>query len=301
VHSFLQQLVNGIDLGAIYALFAVGFTLIFGVFGILNLAQGSVLGMGTLAGYLVSTQFHANFLVTVIVGCLAGAIISVIIDVVAFRPLRRAKDAPQDATLVTSIGAALILNSILQQATNTEVKRFPKALFPSWSTDVGGVRISLLDITTLVTAVTLTVALVVYLRHTKSGRQIRAVSADPDTSRLLGIRPQPIYVKTFAMCGAFAGVAGVLIGVTYSGFSYSIGETYLLIGVAAIIVGGMGSVTGALVGGLGIGIVQVMTVQYVSSNWSFAGPFVLLFLVIVIRPTGLFGRFDVHARVGRYS
>jgi branched-chain amino acid transport system permease protein len=296
--QFFQQLVNGIDVGAIYALFAVGFSLIFGVYGIFNLAQGAILAVGMYAGYVFSGQLHLGFVVSLLAGMVFGAVVSVVVDQVAFRPLR-ARGAPQDAAMVTSVGASFIIESALQHATNTEVKAFPTNLFPATTFHLGKVSFTLLDIVVVLVAIVLTTALSLSLRYTSSGRRIRAVSADPATARLLGIKPGPIYVIVFALCGAFAGIAGLLLGVTYGTFTYNVGDTYLLLGIAAIVVGGLGSVSGALVGGLGIGIIQVMTVQYISSNWSFAGPFIVLFLVMVVRPTGLFGRFNPTGRVAR--
>lgn len=296
--QFFQQLVNGIDLGAIYALFAVGFSLIFGVYGIFNLAQGAILAVGMYAGWVFAGQLHLGFVVSLLAGLAFGAIASVIVDQVAFRPLR-ARGAPQDAAMVTSVGASFIIESALQHATNTEVKAFPGNLFPGTTFHLGRVSFSLLDVVVVLAAIVLTGALSLALRYSRFGRRIRAVSADPATARLLGIRPGPIYIIVFALCGAFAGLAGLFLGVTYGSFTYNVGDTYLLLGIASIVVGGLGSVVGAFVGGLGMGIIQVMTVQYVSSNWSFAGPFIVLFIVMVVRPTGLFGRFNPTGRVAR--
>jgi branched-chain amino acid transport system permease protein len=296
--QFLQQLINGIDLGAIYALFAVGFSLIFGVYGIFSLAQGSILAFGMYFGYLAASPLHLGFILSLLAALIFGGILSVVVDQVAFRPLR-ARGAPQDAAIVTSVGASFIIESALQHVTDTEVKAFPVNLFPGTAWTLGKVSFSLLDIVVVLAAIVLTGALSLALRYTRFGRRIRAVSADPATARLLGIRPGPIYIIVFLLCGAFAGVSGLFLGVTYGTFTYNVGDNYLLIGIAAIVVGGLGSIPGAFVGGLGMGIIQVLTVQYVSSNWSFAGPFIILFLVMIVRPAGLFGKFNPTGRVAR--
>lgn len=294
----IQQLVNGLQLGAIYSLFAVGFTIIFGVHRILNLAQGSLLTAAGLLAYVGAQHLHTGFILTLLIAAAAGACVSILIDLVAFKPLR-AVGAPEEATLVASIGASLIIVTIAQRLTATQPRRFPAAVFLTGRIHLGDAVVTEVQIVTVALCLAFAAATAYYMRYTRAGRTIRAVSVDPKTAMLMGIRPQSVYFKTFALCGAVTGIAAVLVGIYIGSLSYSTGDSYLLIGITAIVVGGMGSIPGALVAGFVIGLIQAFTVQYVSSTWSLAAPFILLFGMLLFRPQGIFGTFDPRSAIGR--
>jgi branched-chain amino acid transport system permease protein len=293
-----QQLVNGLQLGAIYSLFAVGFTIIFGVHRILNLAQGSLLTAAGLVAYVAAQNLHTGFVITIVIAAAAGACISTLIDLLAFKPLR-AVGAPEEATLVVSIGASLIIETIAQRLTSTQPESYPSAASLGWRIHLGGVLVTGLQVVTVVLCLVLSAATLYYIRFTQTGRTIRAVSCDPRTASLMGIRPQSVYLKTFALCGVITGVAAVLVGQYVSSLSYNTGDSYLLIGITAIVVGGMGSIPGAVVAGFAIGLIEAFTLQYISSTWSLAAPFILLFGMLLFRPQGLFGSFDPRSAIGR--
>ena len=297
---FTQTLVNGLVAGGTYALFAVGFTLIFGIHKILNLAHGYVFAWGAIVGLVVVRDLGMPWIVGLAAGLLCGGGISVIVDFVAFRPLQR-RGAPESSTLISSIGIGMILQSLAQRATNTEVLRFPSNRVPDHIWNIGGVNVSAIQLIILSVSVLFTFLLVVYLRSTIGGKQAKAVAEDENTSKLMGINPNAIHVRTFFIAGAFAGVSGVLIGTAFNNVSFVMGESYLLIAMAAIALGGMGSVIGAFIGGMAIGLARTFTVSYVSDSLSEALPFILLFLVLVLRPQGLFGDRDaaVGIRAGR--
>jgi len=294
----IQQLVNGLQLGAIYSLFAVAFTIIFGVHRILNLAQGSLLTAAGLVAYVAAQNLHTDFVVTIMIAAAAGACVSVLVDLLAFKPLRAVR-APEEATMVVSIGASLIIETIAQRLTSTQPESYPNAASLGWRIHLGSVPVTGLQIVTILLCLVLSAATFYYIRFTRAGRTIRAVSCDPKTATLMGIWPQGVYLKTFTLCGAITGVAAVLVGLYISSLSYNTGDSYLLIGITAIVVGGMGSIPGAVVAGFAIGLIEAFTLQYVSSTWSLAAPFILLFGMLLFRPQGVFGTFDPRSAIGR--
>jgi branched-chain amino acid transport system permease protein len=293
-----QQLLNGIVVGSVYGLFALGFTLIFGINHIMNLAHGSVFMWGAFAGLYAVTQFAAPFPVAVLAGALGGGLVSVLLDWVAFRPLRH-RDAPEFSAIVSSIGANLILLSVAQKLTSTRVMRFPFGTFPIVAFNFHGLRIQLLQLLIVAIVILVVIGLLLYLYRTSFGRQIRSVAFSEHTSRLLGINPTAINFQVFFISGALAGVAGVLIGIVFNSVHFMMGEPLLLRAFVVIVLGGLGSIPGALVAGLLIGVVQTLTVAYLSAGLADALVFSTLFVVLLVRPTGLFGGASAVARVTR--
>ena len=287
---FLQQLANGISLGSVYALFALGFTLVFGVLEIINLAHAAVLAVGALLAYTLFTRLGAG-LVPALLGAFIGTgLLGIVIDYVAFRPLR-IRQASRLASLITSIGVALILVNLAQILWGAEPLSYPPSVVPLRFFTGGGLTVSLLQIITLTTTVALLIALRLLLTRTKVGMAIRAVAESPATASLLGMPFDRVVMFTFFLSSALGGVAGVLVGMLLQGsVSPFMGNTYGLKGLAAIILGGMGDVTGAVLGGLIMGIGEIMIVQYLNSSYRDGVAFGLLFLVLIIRPTGLLGQ-----------
>jgi branched-chain amino acid transport system permease protein len=293
-----QQLLNGVVVGSIYVLFALGFTLVFGINRILNLAHGAVFMWGAFAALYAIVAFDLPLPLAVLVAALAGGVIAVGVDFIAFRPLRR-RGAPEFAPIVSSIGAGLILLSVAQQISETKVMRFPFGTFPVVIYEVLGLRVQLLQIVIMGTVALSTAALLIYLRYTSSGRQIRAVAVNERTARLLGINPGIVFAQIFFISGALAGIAGVLIGLAFNSVHFLMGEPLLLRAFVVIVLGGLGSISGAVIAGLALGIVQALGVAYLSSGLVDAIIFGLLFVALVIRPTGLFGGSASVVRVVR--
>lgn len=293
-----QQLLNGVVVGSVYGLFALGFTLLFGVNHIMNMAHGAVFMWGAFAGLFAATMLDLPFIAALAIGALAGGLLSVLLDWIAFRPLRKRK-APEFSAIVSSIGANLILLSLAQQMTATRVMRFPFDTFPIRIYEVFGLRVQLLQLVIIGIVILMVVGLVWYLQRTSAGRQIRTVAYSESTSRLLGINPFSVNFQVFFLSGALAGVAGVLIGLVFNSVHFMMGEPLLLRAFVVIILGGLGSIPGALVAGLLIGIVQVLTVSYLSAGLADVVVFSLLFLVLLARPTGLFG--SVHGGAARVA
>ncbi|MGV6871946.1 branched-chain amino acid ABC transporter permease [Pseudochelatococcus sp. B33] len=289
---------NGVVVGSVYGLFALGFTLLFGVNHIMNMAHGSVFMWGAIAALMIVTQLDMPFGVALVVGALTGGVLSVLLDYVAFRPLRR-RGAPEFSAIVSSIGANLILLALAQEYTQTKVFRFPFDTFPIRIFEIFGVRVQLLQLVIMGIVVLMVVGLFWYLFRTSYGRQVRAVAYSERTSKLLGINPTSINFQVFFLSGALAGIAGVLIGLAFNTVHFMMGEPFLMRAFVVIILGGLGSIPGALIAGLFIGIIQTLTISYVSAGVAEIVVFSLLFIILLVRPTGLFGTMSTAVRVSR--
>jgi branched-chain amino acid transport system permease protein len=294
----IQQLLNGLVVGGTYAVFALGFTLLFGVNHILNMAYGTVFMWGAFAGLYSATAWNAPFVVALLVGMLAGGLLSVALDFLAFRPLRR-RNAPDFSYIITSIGASLALITLAQKASNTAVWQFPADTFPASGFEFAGLQLQWLQLMIVVSGVLLVAALVYALYRTALGRRIRCVAFSAGTAQLLGINAAWVNAQVFFVSGALAGFAGVLIGVAFNSVHFMMGEPFLMRAFVIIILGGLGSIPGALIGGVIIGVVQTLAYAYISSAAADAIAFVILFIIILIRPTGLFGKPGAVMRVQR--
>lgn len=293
-----QQLLNGVVVGSIYALFALGFTLVFGINHILNLAHGAVFMWAAFAALYAVTALGWPLPLAALAALAVGAALAFLVDLVALRPLR-ARKAPEFAAIVSSIGAGLILLSLAQQVSETRVMRFPFGTFPSMAFTVAGLRVTLLQLVILGTVAATVGLLTLYLYRTSLGRQVRAVAVSEDTARLLGINPGLVFAQVFLISGALAGIAGLLIGLAFNSVHYMMGEPLLLRAFVVVVLGGLGSIVGAVVAGLALGLVQALGVAYASSGVADALLFGLLFLVLLARPTGLFGAAQGAVRVAR--
>lgn len=293
-----QQLLNGLVLGSVYALFALGFTLVFGVLGILNLAHGAVFMWGAFAGLYSVIYLQLPLSIALLAAMIVGGVLSVVVDLVAFRPLRM-QDGSEFSAIVSSIGASLILINIAQRVSHTQIARFPFDTFPVNLIEFLGLRISTLQVL-IISSVALIVAfLMLWLRRTSAGRQLRAVAVSPRTASLLGVNPDWVYLQTFFIAGALAAAAGVLIGLAYNSIHFLMGEPFMLRAFVVIVAGGLGSVQGAVIAGLLLGFVQTLAVAYFSSALADTVIFSLLFALLLLRPQGLFPGLHRIATVGR--
>lgn len=293
-----QQILNGLTIGSVYVIFALGFTLIFGVQRILNMAHGVVFAWGALLGLYAITYLNLGLFGAVCAAMLGAAVLNVALDWAVFRPLR-ARDAPEFAGMITSIGGALILEHVAQKVTVARVLRYPFGTFPSDFYMVLGLRINFLQLVTIATALGTFGLLLMYLHKTSFGRQVRAVAARRSTAELLGVNPNGVFLQVFAISGALAGLGGLLIGNAYNSVSYAMGEPYLLTAFVVIVLGGLGSVTGAVVAGYIVGIVHSLSIAYVSSDLRDAIVFGTAFLLLLLRPSGLFGNITAQRKVER--
>jgi branched-chain amino acid transport system permease protein len=298
--NWAQQLLNGLFAGSAYALFAVGYTLIFGVLDILNLAHqaiymlgafcaltlvtGNVAGIGPLPGGL-----HLPFWLATIVAMVFAGLLGILLDRVAFAPLRKRPDT-HFSGMISSIAVALVFEALATWLFLPQRSQFPIGTIPSGALTIGTGTLSYSRVLVIVAALVLVVALTLLIRYTRLGKAIRAVAENPKAARLLGINVEGIYAFSFFLSSALGGAAGIFYGLAISRLDPTMGRTVELKGLAVIILGGMGSIPGAVLGGYLLGLTEVLSIALTNtSNYRDAIAFVLLFLVLVLRPAGLLG------------
>lgn len=284
----MQQIVNGISTGSIYALFALGFTLVFGVLDRLNLAHAAVYTAGAYIGIELVDDAGVWIWLTVPLVFVAGGVLGVVIDRVAFAPLKNRPDA-HFGGMIASIAVGAMFVALLQQRYGADTRRFPPGTFPSHRYEVAGVGITLLQLVIIAVSLGLTVALGLLVRRTGLGRAMRAVAENPHAARILGVNTDVVTGVTFGLSSGLGAVAGVLFALNVSSAQLGMGSNIELTGLAVIIVGGMGSITGALVGGMVIGLAEVFTITYIGSSWRDVITFGLLVAILMFRPQGMFG------------
>jgi branched-chain amino acid transport system permease protein len=292
-----QQLLNGLIVGGVYALFALGFNLVFGIQRILNLAHGAVFMVGAFTAWYTVSQGGPLWLGFILAMAVSGCL-SVLIEFVCFRRLRKTGDEEFGA-IISSIGASLVIMTIAQRLSGTQIVRFPFDTFPIMIFQFAGLRITLLQIFMASAAVVLVVVLAWYIYRTPFGRRIRAVTENERAAMLMGVNPNRIYMQTYFMAGALAGAAGVLVGLAFNSIHYMMGEPYLLFGFVIIILGGLGSIPGALLAALLFGMLQTLTIAFLPTGLTNAIIFLALFLILLVRPHGLLGREEAGQLRGR--
>src|SRR5438105_951293 len=283
-----QQAINGVFLGSIYALFAVGYALVFGVLDILNLAHQAVFMLAAFLA-LALVDAHLHIALALPLAILATGTLGIGLERIAFRPLRGRADS-NISGLISSLAAATIFESIALQFWGPDVSRFPFGTFPDKPLRVGGAVVSALQLTIVAVSVALMLVLTFLLQRTRLGRQIRAVAENPRASRILGVDVDRVITWSFFLSSALGGAAGVLFGLAFNSISPDMGRSVELKGLAVIILGGMGSIAGAVIAGFALGIVEVFTVSQIGSSWRDAVSFGVLFFVLLVRPRGLLGQ-----------
>lgn len=305
---FIQQFLNGLSIGSIYAIFALGYTLIFSILGIINFAHGAIFTLGAYLTYaLMGEAFGFNgllanaalpikfpFPVALILGSIIAGLVGVAIERIAFRPLRR-RGADPLLTVVSSLGVALVIVNLIQYLVGAENYTFPGNTFGNlppainFGTAENPIPIRTVQIVIFLVSVLVLAILTYFINYTKYGKAMRAVAEDPTTSSLLGINTDRFIVITFFISSFLAGVAGTLVGSSVSIAGPYFGIAFGLKGLAVIVLGGLGSIPGAVLGGLLIGVVEAFVPgQY--SAYRDAVAFGILFIMLLVRPQGLLGR-----------
>jgi branched-chain amino acid transport system permease protein len=290
-----QQLLNGIFAGSIYALFALGYTLIFGVLDILNLAHAAIFMLGAMMSWWLVSAQGWNLIPAFGVAFVVCGLLGILLDRVAFLRLRR-RGAGHLSPLISSIGMSLIFVGIARLLFNPDRKQFPFGTFPQVYYDIGTVRIRLLDVVILLVSLALMVGLNWLVSSTITGKCMRAIAENPRAAALLGVDIEKVIMQTFFIASALGGAAGVLYGLSLNSIEPTMGNQVELKGLAIIILGGMGSIPGAAIAGFLIGMVEVLSVAFGRSELRDAFVFAALFLVLLLRPQGIFGR--ALSRVG---
>ena len=296
VHQFFQQLINGIALGGVYALIALGYTMVYGIIELINFAHGDVYTLGSyfslsilalipLSRYTHGPQLWLVAIVVILLAALLCGIVGVLIERLAYRRLR---NAPRLAPLIAAIGFSLILENVMQIWKGTSEVPFPQFI-PDHVHQVAGVEIHERAVLVVIVSLAAMAALNLLVFRTKLGTAMRATAQDRDAAQLMGININATIAWTFFIGAALAGVAGFISGIYYGTTFFLNGYQAGLKAFTAAVLGGIGNITGAMLGGFLIGIVEAMTSQYISDQWTSVVVFSILILILVFRPSGLLG------------
>ena len=284
--QILQQLVNGLSLGSIYALIALGYTMVYGIINLINFAHGDIYMVGAYIGYAAITYGHMSFLPALLIAMAASALLGVGIEKIAYKPLR---NATRIAVLITAIGVSLFLEYGMMFFVSAEVRSYPNVLSDQVF-HLGNIVISVQQIYIIVIAIVLMLVLQYIVHKTKVGKAMRAVSIDKDAAQLMGINVDRTISYTFAIGSALAGAAGVLVGIYYNSIDPLMGVMPGLKAFVAAVLGGIGVIPGAMLGGVTIGVTETLVSGYGGSMFKDAVVFAILILVLIIKPSGLLGK-----------
>ena len=284
-----QQLLNALTLGSVYALFALGFTLVFGVLAVINLSHGALFMVGSYAALALVTRFNAPLWLAMLGAMLVCGTLGMLIDMLILKPLRM-RNAPHLIPMIATIGVSIMLTTTAQGLFGAEAMRFPEETLPAGEYIIGSVHVRALEIAIVLVSFILMAVMFTILKRTQLGRALRAISESPKAAWLLGIPVERLFHATSFVAAALGGIAGVLIALDFNAITPGMGQPMLHKGIAVIILGGMGDIRGALIGGLFLGFAEVISKAYLSSQMGDAAAFGLLFLILLVRPAGLFGR-----------
>lgn len=283
----MQQLVNGLAVGSIYALIALGYTMVYGTIKLINFAHGDVYMMGAFIGYFAVMVLKMNVFVALLVAMVACAVLWVVIERVAYKPLR---NSTRVAALITAIGVSYLLENAMSYFFGAESRPFPSDFGTETITLFGDVSVNGKQILIFGVTVVLMALLQFIVRYTKMGKAMRAVAVDEQAAQLMGIDVDGVISFTFALGSALAGIAGVLVGVYYNTISTTMGITVGLKAFVAAVLGGIGSIPGAMVGGYLIGLLETMVSFFGYSPYRDGVVYFLLFIILIVLPAGLFGK-----------
>lgn len=288
-----QQLVNGVLLGATYALFALGFTLMFGVLRVINLTYGFYFSAGAFMALGLVRGLHLGIWAALPLAAIGAGLVAIVVDWLLLTRLRKA-GASELASLMVTLGAVLALYSAMTMVFSSDIRRLPPEVLSSAAYVIGGIRVTAAQLLILAATAVLVGALVLLLRGTRLGLAIRAMAEKPDAAGLMGIDTTRLAALVSFMSGGLGGAGGVLIGLNFNAIHPYMGEEMMLRGFVVVIVGGLGDIGGALIAGLLLGVVEVLTAGYLGSGLKEAVAFLILVLVLWTRPVGLFGRAAVR-------
>lgn len=293
--QFIQQMINGITIGAFYALVALGYTMVYGVLKLINFAHGDLfmwgayLGLTGLNALLVFLAHGTGWAVlpVIILVMVTVALVGVLVERVAYRPLR---SAGRLAPVLSALGVAFILESLARNIYGASWKTYPAGITPTGGIAIGGnVRVSTMQIIVLAASFLLMGALYLFVQRTRIGTAMRAVSLDHDTSRLMGINVDRIIAVVFLIGPGLGGVAGMIVALYYGSFDFTLGWVFGLKAFIAAILGGIGNIPGAMLGGMLLGIIETLGAGYLSPQWKDVIAYVILIIILIFRPTGLLG------------
>lgn len=291
---FLQQIVNGLTIGSIYALVALGYTMVYGVMKLINFAHGDLVALSAYIGLVFYMQLagitgmphFATVIIVFLLTALVVAFFGVLLERIAYRPLRK---APRLSAVVSALGASMMIQNGIMLVWGPNIMIFPADILPSVSWTVFGVTITFVQAAMIIITVVLMVALTLFINFTKMGTAIRASAINQDAAKLMGINVNFVIVIIFVVGSVLGSVGGLFIGMYYRGITFNMGWIYGLNAFIAAILGGIGNIPGSMVGGYLLGLFTALIAGYVSSGWAEAFTFILLILILIVRPTGILG------------
>lgn len=286
LEQFLQQLANGLILGSVYALLALGYTMVYGIIKLINFAHGDIYMIGAFMGYYLINTLHLNFFVALILSMVGTAILGVVIEFLAYRPLR---NSTRIAALITAIGVSFLLEYGMVFFVGANTRSFPQVIKTVRYT-LGPISISNIQLMILGISILLMVGLQFIVQKTKMGKAMRAVSVDSDAAQLMGINVNRTISFTFALGSALAGAAGVLIALYYNSLEPLMGMTPGIKSFVAAVLGGIGIIPGAALGGVVIGLLETFATAVGLSDFRDAIVYAILIIILLVRPAGILGK-----------
>lgn len=286
LHEFFQQLINGISLGSVYAMIALGYTMVYGIIGLINFAHGDVYMVGAYVGFFVCTYLHLPFIPALLIAMAASSLLGVAIERIAYKPLRKAAGI---SMLITAIGVSLLLENGFNLFFGGKPRAYPEAVIAKETIYLGPVRTDSLHLIILGVALFLMILLQIIVYKTNIGRAMRAASFDKDAAALMGIDVDKTISFTFALGSALAGAAGVLVAVLYNSIDPYMGMQPGIKAFVAAVLGGIGVIPGAFLGGIILGVIETL-VTALYSKLSGATAFIILIIILIFRPSGLLGK-----------
>lgn len=294
MEQFFQQLTNGLAVGGIYALIALGYTMVYGVLKLINFAHSDLFTLGaylglTLLSSLLLTDRLGPFWGTLLLAAMVMGLIAVVgalLDRVAYRPLR---ESPRLSAVVSALGASIFLQNTIMLIYGARFQVYPQNILPATALNLFGIQVPVIRILVLVASLALMTVLYLFTQKTRIGTAIRAAAIDQGAARLMGIDVNRVILLVFMIGPALGGAAGLMVGLYYGQINFTMGWVYGLKAFTAAILGGIGNIPGAMVGGLLLGIIEAMGATYLSVAWKDAIAFLVLILILIVRPTGLLG------------
>lgn len=294
MEEFFQQLTNGLAVGGIYALIALGYTMVYGVMKLINFAHGDLFTLGAYLGFTLLTSLSlmgrlppwAGVAVLAVLVMGLVAVVGAILERAAYRPLR---ESPRLSAVVSALGASVFLQNAMMLVYGARFQVYPEDVLPRTAVEVFGFPIPVLRIAIVLVSLVMMGGLYVFVNKTRIGTAIRAAAIDQAAARLMGIDVDRVILIVFLIGPALGGAAGLMVGLYYGQFRYDMGLTYGLKAFTAAILGGIGNIPGAMVGGLLLGVIEALGAAYLSIAWKDAIAFCVLILILIVRPTGLLG------------
>lgn len=282
----MQQMVNGIALGSIYAMIALGYTMVYGTIRLINFAHGDVYMLGAFLGYYLVTVLGVNWMLALLITMGVIAVVGVLIERIAYKPLRH---STRVAALITAIGVSYLIQNLMIYFVGPEMRAFPAPMEVKMF-KVFGLIVNSKQLIVLVVTITVMIALQIIVQHTRMGKAMRAVAVDQDAAQLMGINVDRVISFTFALGSALAGLAGILVGIYYNSIQATMGTAPGLKAFIAAVVGGIGSIPGAMIGGYLIGILETLVTYMGGAMYKDAVVYGLLIIILLVLPSGLLGK-----------